>query len=158
MVSASIVFAFLNRFTDLAGHHKYLRTTILGLMASKPDFVLLAVSALTGVNQSTAEYFGLAGALRLPVFVVITKADCCDLERIGQILGDLKRLGDGMDHARRLISVRTEDECVAAAFHMACGAVMPVFCVSSVTGQVRKRFFLLLLRLFPCISVVTHRI
>ncbi|GAV07272.1 hypothetical protein RvY_17131 [Ramazzottius varieornatus] len=122
-------------FTDLAGHHKYLRTTILGLMASKPDFVLLAVSALTGVNQSTAEYFGLAGALRLPVFVVITKADCCDLERIGQILGDLNRLGDGMDHARRLVSVRTEDECVAAAFHMACGTVMPVFCVSSVTGQ-----------------------
>ena len=109
-------------------------------MASKPDFVLLTVSALTGVNQSTAEYFGLAGALRLPVFVVITKADCCDIERITQVLADLKRLADGIDNVRQLVSVRTEDECVSAAFHMACGEVMPVFSVSSVTGQVGDIF------------------
>ena len=42
-------------FIDLAGHHKYLKTTIFGLTTYCPDFAMLVVSANTGIGR-----FGLA--------------------------------------------------------------------------------------------------
>ena len=36
---------------DLAGHHKYLKTTISGLTGYSPDFAMLVVSANTGVGK-----------------------------------------------------------------------------------------------------------
>ena len=37
---------------DLAGHHKYLKTTIFGLTGHSPDFAMLVVSANTGMGKS----------------------------------------------------------------------------------------------------------
>lgn len=37
-------------FIDLAGHHKYLKTTIFGLTSYCPDFAMLVVSANTGIG------------------------------------------------------------------------------------------------------------
>lgn len=39
-------------FIDLAGHHKYLKTTIFGLTSYCPDFAMLVVSANTGIGES----------------------------------------------------------------------------------------------------------
>ncbi|OQV12999.1 GTP-binding protein 2 [Hypsibius exemplaris] len=137
-------------FTDLAGHHKYIRTTISGLMASKPDFVMLVVSALVGCNQSTVEHLSLAAALRLPVFAVITKTDCCDLARISKVIGDLTALTQSTDLPSDLAAVvQTEDECLSAAYHMACGAMMPIFTVSNVTGQ-NLNLLTRFLSMLPC--------
>ena len=36
---------------DLAGHHKYLKTTIFGLTCYSPDFSMLVVSANTGMGR-----------------------------------------------------------------------------------------------------------
>jgi GTPase len=36
---------------DLAGHHKYLKTTIFGLTGNCPDFAMLVVSATTGIGM-----------------------------------------------------------------------------------------------------------
>ena len=36
---------------DLAGHHKYLKTTIFGLTGYSPDFALLVVSANSGIGR-----------------------------------------------------------------------------------------------------------
>ena len=38
-------------FIDLAGHHKYLHTTIFGLTSYCPDCALLLVSANTGIGK-----------------------------------------------------------------------------------------------------------
>lgn len=38
-------------FIDLAGHHKYLKTTIFGLTSYCPDFAMLVVSANTGIGD-----------------------------------------------------------------------------------------------------------
>ena len=49
--SCSCCFDFVSRaarvvsFIDLAGHHKYLKTTLQGLMGRAPDYTLLCVSA-----------------------------------------------------------------------------------------------------------------
>ena len=39
-------------FIDLAGHHKYLKTTIFGLTSYCPDFAMLVVSANTGIGKT----------------------------------------------------------------------------------------------------------
>lgn len=38
-------------FIDLAGHHKYLRTTIFGLTGHSPDFAMLVIAGNAGVGQ-----------------------------------------------------------------------------------------------------------
>ena len=43
--------AKLISFVDLAGHHKYQKTTVCGLTCSQPDFVLLVVSAVQGIGE-----------------------------------------------------------------------------------------------------------
>lgn len=40
-------------FMDLAGHHKYLKTTVFGLTSYCPDFAMLVVSANTGIGESS---------------------------------------------------------------------------------------------------------
>lgn len=38
-------------FIDLAGHHKYLRTTIFGLTGHSPDFAMLVIAANAGIGK-----------------------------------------------------------------------------------------------------------
>ena len=38
-------------FIDLAGHQKYLRTTVFGLTAHCPEFVMLVVAGNTGIGK-----------------------------------------------------------------------------------------------------------
>ena len=64
-------------FTDLAGHEKYLKTTVFGLTGHSPAFVMLMIGANAGVIGMTKEHLGLALALQKPVFVVVTKIDMC---------------------------------------------------------------------------------
>lgn len=39
-------------FIDLAGHQKYMKTTVFGLTAHCPDFAMLVVGANSGVGES----------------------------------------------------------------------------------------------------------
>ncbi|KAK5994442.1 GTP-binding protein 1 [Cladobotryum mycophilum] len=64
-------------FSDLAGHEKYLRTTVFGLLSSSPDYCLLMVAANNGLVGMSKEHLGIALALNVPVMVVITKIDIC---------------------------------------------------------------------------------
>ena len=36
-------------FTDLAGHERYLRTTVFGMLSSEPNYCLLMVAANNGL-------------------------------------------------------------------------------------------------------------
>ena len=38
-------------FIDLAGHEKYLKTTVFGLTAHRPDAAMLVISATNGVGK-----------------------------------------------------------------------------------------------------------
>ena len=60
-------------FVDLAGHEKYLKTTVFGLTGHLPDFCLIVVGSNAGVIGMAKEHLGLALALNLPVMCVVTK-------------------------------------------------------------------------------------
>jgi len=64
-------------FIDLAGHEKYLKTTIHGISSNLLDYIILVVGANMGVSRMTKEHFHLAKILNIPTIVVITKIDIC---------------------------------------------------------------------------------
>ncbi|XP_033641224.1 GTP-binding protein 2-like [Asterias rubens] len=120
---------------DLAGHHKYLKTTITGLMGYAPDFAMLVVSANTGIAGTTKEHIGLAMALQVPIFVVINKIDLCPKCLIQRTLDQLKRLLSGPGCKKIPYRVESDDNAVTAARHFNNSHICPIFLVSSVTGQ-----------------------
>ena len=46
-------------FVDLAGHEKYLKTTVFGLTGHLPDFCLIVVGSNAGVIGMAKEHLGL---------------------------------------------------------------------------------------------------
>lgn len=60
-------------FSDLAGHERYLRTTVFGMLSGSPDYCLLMVAANNGLIGMSKEHLGIAVALNVPVICVITK-------------------------------------------------------------------------------------
>jgi len=60
---------------DLCGHEKYLKTTMLGMVGMVPDYILVVVGANFGLSWMTKEHLGIALALEIPFFIVVTKID-----------------------------------------------------------------------------------
>ena len=59
-------------FIDLAGHEKYLKTTIFGMTGHMPDYTMLMIGANAGVIGTTREHLSLALSLSVPVFIVVS--------------------------------------------------------------------------------------
>jgi len=121
-------------FIDLAGHEKYLRTTVYGLTAHEPDYVMVVVGANHGVTRMTKEHVGMAIALNVPLFVVITKVDLCPepvmKETIKQLLKLLKLPGA----RKQPYAVRSLDDLVLACAGFGKSAITPIFTISCVSG------------------------
>lgn len=58
---------------DLAGHERYFKTTAYGLTGYLPDYCCLIVGANAGLVGMCKEHLGVALALKVPVFFVVTK-------------------------------------------------------------------------------------
>ena len=61
---------------DLAGHEKYLKTTLYGLTSGAPSCVMLMVGANAGLVGMSKEHLAIALALNVPVVVCVTKVRC----------------------------------------------------------------------------------
>lgn len=119
---------------DLAGHHKYLKTTIFGLTCYSPDFSMLVVSANTGMAGTTKEHLGFALALKVPVFVVITKIDMCRKFIIQKTVTQLEKILKGPGCKKIPVRIESEDDAITAAQNFDSEKIVPIFQVSSVTG------------------------
>ena len=64
-------------FIDLAGHERYLKTTVFGMTSALPDYAMLMIGANAGLVGMSKEHLGIALALGIPIAVVITKVDMC---------------------------------------------------------------------------------
>ena len=62
-------------FVDLAGHEKYLKTTVSGLNGYFIDYAMVTIGVDRGIIGMTKEHMAIALALNLPLFLVITKID-----------------------------------------------------------------------------------
>lgn len=120
---------------DLAGHEKYLKTTVLGMTRSMPDYACIVVSANNGIQRMTKEHLGLCLALKLPFFIVVTRIDATPenvkADTMQTILKMLK-----MPTVKKLpYPVRKGDDVIVCAKNLQGDRITPIFEVSNVTGQ-----------------------
>ncbi|KAL5594564.1 hypothetical protein BROUX41_001488 [Berkeleyomyces rouxiae] len=121
-------------FSDLAGHERYLKTTVFGLLSSKPDYCLLMVAANNGLVGMSKEHLGIALALSIPIMVVITKIDICPPNILEQTLKSLTKILKSPGARKIPIFVKNYEDCVNTATQFVSKRICPVFQVSNVTG------------------------
>tara|TARA_R100001163_G_C5067658_1_gene206964 strand:+ start:5120 stop:6424 length:1305 start_codon:yes stop_codon:yes gene_type:complete len=91
-------------FIDLAGHEKYLRTTLHGITGHSIDYAMIVVGANMGVTRMTREHLNVVISLKIPIFFVVTKIDICPpnilvetMESIDKLLSKTRRYTLGFD-------------------------------------------------------------
>lgn len=122
-------------FTDLAGHERYLRTTVFGLLSSEPNYCLLMVAANNGLIGMSKEHLGIALALNVPVMVVITKIDICPPQILQQTLIQLTKILKSPGARKIPIFIKNREESVNTATQFVSQRICPIFQVSNVTGE-----------------------
>ncbi|RMZ75931.1 hypothetical protein DV738_g5219, partial [Chaetothyriales sp. CBS 135597] len=122
-------------FTDLAGHEKYLRTTVFGLLSSSPNYCLLMVAANNGLIGMSKEHLGLALTLNVPVMVVITKIDICPPQILEQTITQLTRILKSPGARKIPVFIKSHVETVTTATQFVSQRICPIFQVSNVTGE-----------------------
>ena len=118
---------------DLAGHEKYLKTTVFGLTGMQPDFAVVVIGANMGVKRMTKEHLGIAIALDIPVLIALTKIDLAPKnvarETLKTVRTYLKKAG------KMPMMVKELAEASLAAKNIQSNRIAPIFPLSNVTGD-----------------------
>ena len=122
-------------FTDLAGHERYLRTTVFGMLSSSPNYCLLMVAANNGLIGMSKEHLGIALSLNVPVMVIITKIDICPPHILEQTLTQLTRILKSPGARKIPVFIKSIEETVNTATQFVNQRICPIFQVSNVTGE-----------------------
>jgi GTPase len=121
-------------FLDLCGHEKYLKTTMFGLVGLMPDYAMIVVGANMGVSRMTKEHLGIALALSVPIFIVVTKIDIAPANVYEETILQLNKILKSPYAAKHPIAVKEEDDVSVYAKSIPAGTVCPVFSISNVSG------------------------
>ncbi|CCX12075.1 GTP-binding protein 1 [Pyronema domesticum] len=121
-------------FTDLAGHEKYLRTTVFGLLGTSPDYVMLMVAANNGLIGMSKEHLGIATALNVPVLVVVTKIDICPPNILQQTITQLTKILKSPGARKIPVFINSKSDVITTAAQFVSERICPIFQVSNVTG------------------------
>lgn len=122
-------------FTDLAGHERYLRTTVFGMLSSSPNYCLLMVAANNGLIGMSKEHLGIALSLNVPVMVIITKVDICPPNILQQTRTQLTKILKSPGARKIPVFIKTQEDTVNTATQFVNQRICPIFQVSNVTGQ-----------------------
>ncbi len=101
-------------------------------------FAWLVDSGSAGVVGTASQHLGLALALEVPFFVVVTKQDACRPQLLQRTLAHLETLLKAPGCRKVPVRIETEDDVITAAGAASLSPqspVVPVFVVSSVTGH-----------------------
>ena len=142
---------------DLAGHEKYLKTTVFGMTGCTPDYAALVLSANNGIQRMTKvchslqpfsdtpflpthprnqqEHLGLCLALKMPIFGIVTRIDACPSGIVKSTLSDFKKLLKLPGVKKLPYIVKSEEDAVVCAKNIKDDRITPIFCVSNVTGE-----------------------
>lgn len=118
---------------DLAGHEKYLRTTIAGLSTGMADYVLVLVSATQPPTHMTMKHLHLCISLGIPVIAVLTKSDACPSDVFRNTKKALQHALRSPQAGKRPYDVTSAADVETVKDKMHCLA--PVITTSCVTGE-----------------------
>jgi elongation factor 1-alpha len=118
-------------YIDLAGHEKYLKTTLHGMTGFFPDYAMVVVGGNMGVTDITKEHINVAIALNVPFMIVITKVDIAPahvMERTKKNIEEIIR-----DRLKRKTAVYMTRENVETLTQLR--RWIPIFEISNKTGD-----------------------
>ncbi|RLU16983.1 hypothetical protein DMN91_011052 [Ooceraea biroi] len=96
---------------------------------------MLMIGANAGIVGMTKEHLGLALALSVPVFVVVTKIDMCPPNVLQENLKLLIRILKSPGCRKVPVTVKTPDDVVVSATNFVSERLCPIFQVSNVSGE-----------------------
>ncbi len=125
-------------YIDLAGHEKYLKTTLHGMTGYYPDYGMVVIGANMGITHITKEHMNAAMSLNIPFMVVITKVDITPPHILERTKAQLEEFIMRRYKHKKLIYMN--DENVDQLEHIR--KHIPIFTVSNKVGthidQLRK--------------------
>lgn len=141
-------------FMDLAGHEKYLKTTILGLSSSFPDICFIMIAANNGISTMTKEHIFLCIALKIPFVIIITKIDICKDRKniLDNTVNEINKIIKLPIIGKIPFHIKNKDDIILASKNIYTNSIIPVFQISNVTGEGIDKLtsFLNLLPKNPC--------
>ncbi|SCU70534.1 GTP-binding elongation factor Tu family, putative [Trypanosoma equiperdum] len=120
---------------DLAGHERYLKTTVLGMTRNIPDYACVVISANNGIQRMTKEHVALCLALKIPFFVVITRIDSTPENIRQETLASVHKLLKVPTVRKLPYPVRRVDDVVLSAKNLRNDRITPIFEISNVSGE-----------------------
>lgn len=119
---------------DLAGHQRYLSTTLFGLGSHSPDIVLLVTSAVSPITSVTTDNISLALGMNVSLAIVINKVDLASKEDQENCYEELIRALQALHPEVIPIKVDGLNEAIAAGNKLKESQTLPIFFTSCVTG------------------------
>jgi len=83
---------------------------MFGLVGLLPDYAMIVVGANMGVSRMTKEHLGISLALKVPIFIVITKIDISPPEVLEKTRDTLVKILKSPGCQRHPIVVRPDDD------------------------------------------------
>lgn len=118
-------------FMDLAGHEKYLKTTIHGMSSNHPDYALILVEG-RGVRGMTREHLMLTMSFGIPFIIVVTKADLYPPEIVKATINSIDKI---IQKTRWSLWMVRDNIDLEVPLKQPGQSIVPLFTVSNVTGQ-----------------------
>lgn len=122
-------------FSDLAGHERYLKTTLYGLTSGAPSCVILMVGANAGLIGMSKEHLAIALALSVPVVVCITKIDMTPPNILNETTKQVVKILKSPGCRKTPVFVNSMEVAIESSQTFAQHKLCPIFRVSNVTGE-----------------------
>ena len=120
-------------FFDLAGHEKYLRTTIYGLSSLFPDYCLIMVGANMGINHMTREHIGLCLNLKIPFIILVTKIDIVPNNILEETMQKINNMCK--NRARKIpYLIKNISDVVNVVKNIKSDSIIPIMQISNVSS------------------------
>jgi elongation factor 1-alpha len=95
---------------DMAGHEKYLKTTVYGITGLFVDYGIVVIGANTGITKLTREHLGILLYLNIPIIIVITKIDIAPEDVYKTTLNRLRRLLTKGEFGKKIFIINEDEE------------------------------------------------
>lgn len=128
---------------DLAGHEKYLKTTIHGVSSGFADYAIVLVNSRHPPTHMTQHHLNLCCSFGIPIIVVFTKIDGCPEHALATSKSEVAKLLKSNEVGRRPYAIKTEQDIITSMGKL--HTLAPTIDISCVTGEgldlLRKMLF-----------------
>jgi elongation factor 1-alpha len=120
---------------DMAGHEKYLKTTVAGISRGMADYALLLVDASQPPTHMTKHHLRLCVAMGIPVIVVMTMVDRCPSELFRSAKLEILTMLADRTIGLRAFTVSSKKDVDTVKDKVSARGLTPLISISCVTGE-----------------------